>query len=242
VNQEATRRLLPFVIAATGGFILAYLVVVLFIFPPGAPPVNAPVPDVLGLSFDEASTRLSAAGFSGARGESRYNVSSPRSTVLEQTPAAGMSEPKGTKIILDISAGQRRATVPNVVGLDRRQAAAALDKVGLEVGDVVERESPLPRDEVLSTSPTAGTAMILPSGVSLTISSGPATISVPFVVGQPFAAARTALEQVGLTATSTVDSTSNQASGTVTRQAPTEGTPVGAGTMIRLSVSAGPRL
>jgi beta-lactam-binding protein with PASTA domain len=242
VNQEAIRRLLPYVIAATGGFILAYLIVVFFIFPPGAPPVNATVPDVLGLTFDQASTRLSTAGFAGARGESRYNVSSPRSTVLAQTPAAGTSEPKGTKIVLDISAGQRRATVPNVVGLDRQQAAIALDKVGLEVGDVVERESPLPRDEVLSTSPTAGTAMILPSGVSLTISAGPATISVPFVVGRPFAAARTALEQVGLAAASTIDSSSTQPSGTVTRQAPAEGTPVGAGTVVRLSVSAGPKL
>jgi eukaryotic-like serine/threonine-protein kinase len=242
VNQEAIRRLLPYVIAATGGFILAYLIVVFFIFPPGAPPVNATVPDVLGLTFDQASTRLSTAGFAGARGESRYNVSSPRSTVLAQTPAAGTSEPKGTKIVLDISAGQRRATVPNVVGLDRQHAAIALDKVGLDVGDVVERESPLPRDEVLSTSPTAGTAMILPSGVSLTISAGPATISVPFVVGRPFAAARTALEQVGLSAASTIDSSSTQPSGTVTHQAPAEGTPVGAGTVVRLSVSAGPKL
>jgi beta-lactam-binding protein with PASTA domain len=241
VSVEATlRRLLPYVVVATGGFILAYLVVLLFVFPPGAPPVNATVPNVLGLSYDDAATRLSTAGFSATRGESRYNVSSPRSTVLAQTPPSGSTEPKGTKVVLDVSAGQRRATVPNVVGFERQQAEVALDKVGLDIGDVVERESPLPRGEVLATSPTAGTAMILPSGVTLTVSAGPATIPVPFVVGRSFAEARAALEQVGLSATSTPDSTATQPTGTVTRQTPPEGTPVGAGSIVRLTVAAGP--
>ncbi len=118
---------------------------------------------------------------------------------------------------MDVSAGQRRINVPNVVGMDREAAQLALEKVGLEVGSVAEHESPLPRGEVMTTSPVAGTALILPSSVAFVVSAGPATIEVPYLVGRPFGEARAALEQLGLTAqTASVDSASNEPEGVVT--------------------------
>jgi serine/threonine-protein kinase len=124
--------------------------------------------------------------------------------------------------------------------MDKEQARLALEKVGLEVGQVNEHESPLPRGEVLSMNPPAGTALILPSAIALVVSAGPATIEVPYLVGRPLGEARAALEQVGLTATTGApDSTSTEPAGTVTAQSPQEGTAVGAGTTVQLTVSAG---
>jgi beta-lactam-binding protein with PASTA domain len=236
------RRLLPYLIVAVGGFVLAYLVVLIFVFPVGGEPPEAKVPNVLGLSFDEAATRLTAAGFRAQQGESRYNVGSPRFTVLTETPGPGNSAPKGTRILMDVSAGQRRVNVPNVVGMDREAAQLAFEKVGLEVGQVVTRESPLPRGEVISMTPAAGTPLILPSAVSLLVSTGPATIQVPYLVGRPFAEARAMLEQLGLAAqTRGTDTTSTEPAGTVTAQAPAEGTPIGVGSSVALTVARGPR-
>lgn len=234
------RRLWSYVAAGVGGFVLAYLVVLVFVFPIRGEPEEAKVPNVLGLTFDEAATRLNAVGFRAEQGESRYNVGSPRSTVLSQTPAPSSAAPKGSRIVLDVSAGQRRAATPNVVGMDREQAQLALEKVGLEVGDVRERESPLPRGQVLTMTPAAGTQLILPSAIALVVSTGPASIEVPYLVGRPFGEARAQLEQVGLTASSTtVDSVSTEPAGTVTAQKPVEGVAVAAGTAVELTVSAG---
>ena len=122
------RGVLPYAGVAAGGFGVAYLVVLLFVFPLRGQPEEAIVPNVLGLTFDVAATRLNAAGFRAEQGESRYNVGSPRSTVLSETPAPTTSAPKGTRIMLDVSAGQRRAATPNVVGMDREQAALALHR------------------------------------------------------------------------------------------------------------------
>jgi serine/threonine-protein kinase len=234
------RRSLPYVGAGLGGFVLAYLIVLVFVFPVRGQPEEAPVPNVLGLTFDEAARRLTAAGFRAEQGEQRYNVGSPRSTVLTETPGPATPTPKGTRILLDISAGQRRANTPNVVGMDKEQARLALEKVGLEVGQVKEHESPLPRGEVLSMTPPAGTALILPSAITLVVSSGPATIEVPYLVGRALGEARAALEQVGLTAaTGAPDTASTEPAGTVTAQTPTEGTTVGAGSVVTLTLSAG---
>jgi eukaryotic-like serine/threonine-protein kinase len=237
---SSARRVLAYVGAGVGGFVLAYLVVLVFVFPIRGEPEEAKVPNVLGLSFDDAATRLNAVGFRAEQGESRYNVGSPQSTVLSQTPAPAASAPKGTRIVLDVSAGQRRAATPNVVGMDREDAQLALEKVGLEVGNVSERESPVVRGQVLSMSPAAGTQLILPSAISLVVSAGPATIEVPYLVGRPFGEARAQLEQLGLTATTArLDSTSDQPAGTVTAQDPVDGVAVGVGTAVQLTLSAG---
>lgn len=237
---RSLRRVLPYIGTGIGGFALAYLVVLVFVFPIRGEPEEAKVPNVLGLAFDDAAMRLNAVGFRAEQGESRYNVGSPRSTVLSQTPAPASSAAKGTRIVLDISAGQRRAATPNVVGMDREEAQLALEKVGLEVGAVQERESPVARGQVLSMSPAAGTQLILPSAISLVVSAGPATIEIPYLVGRPFGEARAQLEQLGLTATTTkIDSASNEPAGTVTAQSPVEGVAVGAGTAVGLTLSAG---
>ncbi len=238
--ESFARRFAPYVAVAVGGFALAYVFVLLVVFPVGGQPEQARIPNVLGLTFDEAATRLTAAGFRAQQGESRFNVGSPKSTVLTETPGPETSAAKGTRIVIDVSAGQRRMNVPNVVGMDREAAQLALEKVGLEVGSVSEHESPLPRGEVMTTSPAAGTALILPSSVAFVVSAGPATIEVPYLVGRPFGEARAALEQLGLTAqTAKLDSTSNEPEGVVTSQSPTEGTAVGAGSAVALTVSRG---
>jgi serine/threonine-protein kinase len=239
VNWRATsRRLLPYALVAAGGFLLAYLFVAFFIFPPQIVPDDAKVPQVVGLLYDEAVTRLEAAGFKPKRGEERFVELAPKSTVLAQSPPPGATEPRGTEILLDVSAGQRQLQVPLVVGLAQSVAEDAIEKAGLELGDVKERESQAARGAVLETVPAAGSPVAPSTRIDLVVSSGPPAVNAPDVVGQPYAAARAMLEQIGLRVGDVVtDSLSTAAPQTVISQTPAAGSRVAPGSKVSLSIS-----
>lgn len=239
MNWRATsRRLLPYALVAAGGFLLAYLFVAFFVFPPQIIPDDVKVPQVVGLLYDEAVNRLQAAGFKAKTGEERFVELAPKSTVLAQSPPPGATEPRGSEIVLDISAGQRQLQVPSVVGLAQVVAEDAIEKAGLEVGDVKEQESQSARGAVLQTLPAAGTPVAPSTRIDLVVSSGPSAINAPDVVGQPYASARAMLEQVGLKLGDvTTDSLSTASSQTVISQTPAAGSRVAPGAKVSLSIA-----
>lgn len=239
MNWRATsRRLLPYALVAAGGFLLAYLFVAFFVFPPQIVPDDAKVPQVVGLLFDEAVTRLDAAGFKAKRGEERFVELAPKSTVLAQSPPPGATEPRGTDILLDVSAGQRQLQVPSVVGLAQPVAEDAIEKAGLEVGDIQERESQSARGAVLETVPAAGSPVAPSTRIDLVVSGGPPAVNTPDVVGQPYAAARAMLEQIGLRVGDVItDSLSTAGPQTVISQTPAAGSRVAPGSKVSLSIS-----
>jgi eukaryotic-like serine/threonine-protein kinase len=238
VNWRATsRRLLPYALVAAGGFLLAYLLVAFVIFPPQIVPDDAKVPQVVGLLYDEAMTRLEAAGFKGKRGEERFVELAPKTTVLAQSPPPGATEPRGTEVVLDVSGGQRQLQVPSVIGLAQTVAQDAIEKAGLEVGDVREQESQSARGAVLQTYPAAGTGVAPSTRVDLVVSSGPPAVNAPDVVGQSYAAARAMLEQVGLRVGDvTTDSLATGVPQTVISQTPAAGARLTPGSRVSLSI------
>ena len=238
--RASSRRLLPYVMVSAGGFLLAYLLVAFIVFPPQLLPDDAKIPQVVGLLHDEAVTRLEAAGFKARMGEERFVELAPKSTVLAQSPPPGSSEPRGTEVVLDVSAGQRQVQVPPVVGLTQALAQDAIEKAGLEVGDAREQESPAARGAVLQTSPPAGTAVSPSTRVDLVISGGPPAVETPDVVGQSYASARSMLEQVGLALGQvTTDSlaTGAPAPQTVISQTPAAGSRLATGSRVSLTIS-----
>ena len=235
--RASSRRLLPYALVAAGGFLLAYLVVAFLIFPAEILPDDAKVPQVVGLMYDEAVTRLEAAGFKAKTGEERYVELAPKSTVLAQSAPPGSREPRGTEVMLDVSAGQRQLHVPPVLGLTQALAQDAIEKAGLEVGDVTEQESQSARGAVLSTSPASGSAVSPSTRVDLVVSSGPPAVNAPDVVGQSYTAARAMLEQVGLRLGDVVtDSLATGIPQTVISQTPAAGARLAPGTRVSLSI------
>lgn len=239
MNWRATsRRLLPYAVVAAGGFLLAYLVVAFVVFPPELVPTDAKVPQVVGLMYDDAVNRLEAAGFKAKTGEERFVELAPKSTVLAQSPPPGASEPRGTEVVLDVSAGQRQLQVPPIIGLTQALAQDAIEKAGLEVGDVTEQESQSARGAVLQAYPTVGTAVSPSTRVDLVISSGPPAVNTPDVVGQSYSAARSMIEQVGLRLGDVVtDSLSTNIPQTVISQTPAAGTKLTPGTRVSLTIA-----
>ena len=234
------RRLLPYVIALMGGFLIAYLIVAFFVFPAGVIPQDVRVPNVIGLSFGDADQQLKSKGFTAERGETRFHNAAPKGTVLDQQPAPGSKDTPGTRVTLVVSGGQRYTTVPGVIGMSRELALNALEQAGFDAGEVTERPSSEPRGAVIDSRPRPGAQAPIPSTVSLVLSAGPTTVVVPDVIGRSLADARLLLRQVGL-AVGDVQwglGAVADASASVVSQSPPAGAQAASGSRVNLSMAA----
>ena len=131
--------------------------------------------------------------------------------------------------------------VPDLGGMTVAEATTALNNVGMVVGTQTQQPNQFaPVGTVLSQSPGLG-AVATPGGaVNLVLSSGPAPVAVPNVVGQTEAAARTAITTAGLkVGTVTRQTSTTVASGNVISQNPAGATQALTGSSVDLVVSSG---
>lgn len=236
------RRTIPYLVSATAGFILAYVIVALFVFPAKLISTDTKVPNVLGMRYQDAVDKLEAAGFVAERGEERFHGSTPAGLVLQQTPVPDAVEPAGATVVLDVSRGQQMAQVPPLTGLTGSQASSAIERAGLVVGSIVEANSDAPRGQVLTSEPASGTRVAVPSAVDLTVSRGPSTMQVPDVIGQSVDQARSLLRQLGLRVGDVeVDPFSTFPANTVVSQTPAANQTVPAGSAVTLRIAGSPQ-
>lgn len=240
-DRKSQNRVNPYILAAGGGFLLAFLLVAALVFPDDEPPQEVRVPSVLGLPFTDAERRLQAIGLKTALGERRFAVDAPRSAVLAQNPVAGRRVNLGAEVVLDVSDGQEGATVPTLNGLSRDDAERALRGAGLEIGDVSEEASTVARGVVLAARPTAGQTVSAGTRVSLVLSAGPKELTMPDVVGRDMGTARSLIEQLGLVLGPVeFDSLSAVATGTVIAQTPAAGASLAGGSVVSIRVAGRP--
>jgi beta-lactam-binding protein with PASTA domain len=195
-------------------------------------PAETDVPSVVGLPEERAVERLAEAGLEVNRNE--VPSEEPPGTVVAQSPAAGETVPRGTRVRINVSGGTGRVEVPDVVGLDRDGAVAALEEAGL-VADAAEVDSTEPAGTVVAQAPGAGSEVREGSSVRIEVSVG--IVEVPDVVGQQEADAVAALEGAGLRA-NVVRVPSGEPEGTVVAQNP-RGGEARTGTTVRINVSRG---
>lgn len=237
--RTGLRRGMPYLIAAVLGFASAYVVIAVAVFPGGGGSDDVTVPSLTGMTIDDATRRLTKLGFKIKEGSRRPSEGSPVGTIIEQTPLGGAVARLGGAVTVVTSAGQRSLVVPVTQGMSRRDAERALEEAGFSVGSVTQQSNDAARGTVLMSTPAAGAKA--PAGaVALVLSGGPSAVSLPNVVGRPYADARSALEQIGLIVSgSGLDSASTQPAGIVVSQSPSAGRTVPSGTTVQLRLSAG---
>lgn len=232
------RRAFPYLIAAVGGFLIAYVAIFFFAFPAEVVPDDGILPNVVGKTFENASALLQKAGFPAQQGETRFHRTIAANIVLQEDPPAGSRQKRGTAVVLALSGGQRAAEVPVVTNMSQQQARIAIENTGLTMGTATEQLSDLPRGLVVASNPPAGTKIELPGSVDIVLSKGPATIQVPDLYGRSIGEARSMIEQLGLRiAGMSRDTSSLQPENTVIRQLPEAGRNVSAGGPVSLTVS-----
>ena len=132
--------------------------------------------------------------------------------------------------------------VPAVVGLTQSAATTSIVGAGLTVGTVVSAHSAtVSAGSVMAQNPVAGVTAAPESAVDLIVSLGPASVSVPNVVGQPQSTASSTIGAAGLIVGAVTTTTSvTVPNGSVISQSPVAGTSVAQGTTVSLVISLGP--
>jgi len=88
------------------------------------------VPLVAGQPFAPANSTLQEAGFSVKKVDVDSN--SDAGVVVEQTPKAGTSAPKGSTVTVSVSRGPPTTEIPDVTGLDKEAATATIEQAGFD--------------------------------------------------------------------------------------------------------------
>ena len=203
------------------------------------------VPDVSGMTEDEAQSALENAGFRNISSEFTYHDSVPSGQVIGTTPEANAEATEDTEILMQVSKGAERKTVPNVVGQKDADAQNAIKSAGLSVGTVTyEYSDSVAQGIVISQSVDGGKKVSAGTTVDLVISNGPepaAKVNVPPVTGTSESNARQLIQNAGLSVgTVTYQHSSSVAAGYVISCSPGVGSSVDEGTSVSLVVSTGP--
>jgi beta-lactam-binding protein with PASTA domain len=132
-----------------------------------------------------------------------------------------------------------QVVVPDLAGLDRTQAEAALTAASLTLGAVTEDyEATVAAGKVASQAPVSGAQAAKGSAVAILVSKGPESVAIPDVIGKTKTDATQLLEATGFQVKSQ-DKNNKARKGTVIAQKPAKGTVRDVGTTVTITVSTG---
>jgi serine/threonine-protein kinase len=184
--------------------------------------VVATVPDVIGGSEEDAVAALHRVGFVTVHSEDDYRGDVDPGTVVGVTPVP-FSEADKTADVRIVVARDPHVTVDNVVAVDQGTATATLQQAGLEVTVKTASSRTVPAGAVISQSPGAGRVVERGDTVTLTVSSGPKMVKVPYVVSWDADDAVGELEDAGFTVSFATTPVGSSQVGEVVAQTPPGG-------------------
>lgn len=199
------------------------------------------VPDVMGMTAEEAQIAIEQAGFKVGEVKNVYDDSAEPGTVVGQSPKGGEQAEKGSRINIDVSQGSEEIEVPDVMGMTLDEARKAITVAGFSVGETTKEYSDsVEEGKVMRQTPTSGTMAAQGSKVDLVISQGTDQVEVPDVEGLSLDAARAKLERAGLKlAQAGQQNSSSVDANCVISQSPSSGTKVSEGTTVNVVISLG---
>lgn len=101
------------------------------------------VPDLTGITLEEASVLLEKRDLQALVIDSVYNPEMPRGSVVEQDPPAGREVKPERKVYLVLNASQpKMIDMPRLIDLSKRQAISIMEIIGLKVEEMKYRPDP----------------------------------------------------------------------------------------------------
>jgi beta-lactam-binding protein with PASTA domain len=142
-------------------------------------------------------------------------------------------------VTIFVSTGKPKVTVPDVRGETLTDASAKLNEQHLIADPHPVFSATAPAQTVVGQAPAGGEQVFTNTKVRLNYSQGPHLVSIPNVVGSPFANAQSALKGAGFVVVRT-DAPADLPKGEVVTTDPQVGTSVPKGSTVTVTVSKGP--
>jgi len=164
----------------------------------------AVLPDVIGLSRDDAIATLQSAGLTvseSLRDDDSVPAGSVVGWIVTEQPnlVAGSQVLRGTEVAIVVSGGPVLRAVPNLIGLSEADADIQLIAVQLNSqrnDDVFSSDIPI--GLIATQEPAAGAQLSRDGIVAYALSKGPETVELPNVIGLALADAQKRLNEVGI--------------------------------------------
>ena len=140
----------------------------------GRPEVSVSVPDVTGMTQDDATTALADAGLVAVPVEA-YVADVPKGEVAEQEPAADDRVAPLSEVLVTVSLGEGKTSVvvPDVVGQKQAKATTGLEAAGLVVTAAEAWSPDVAEGVVIAQAPKAGVKVEEGGDAGILVSLGP---------------------------------------------------------------------
>ena len=181
-----------------------------------------------------------------------YDANVPAGQVVSQDPDVGKTVKSDRLVTIYVSKGGEAIDMPDLAGLSKSAATERIQKLGLNLGSVYEKDSSSEPGTVLSHDPTTGTKITRGQTVDLVVSRGEKKVEevtvtqkvtrVPNVENAGLTVAESSIEGRGLRVGAVTSRESTQAEGTVISQYPSPDTEVELGSSVDLVVARQPEV
>ncbi len=204
-------------------------------------PNDFPVPQLQGLTEQEARDLIEQQGFTVGEVTSRFDEEAEAGIVIDQNPDPGESAQPETPVDLVVSRGPFALTVPDVEGMSRDEAVSSLQADGFDVSEDEEYSDSIPEGFVIRTDPRAGQLVEADNPrVTVIVSLGPEPFDLPSFVGMRVEDAQREASRLGIqliveNGTLAVPLDSGLV-GRIAAQDPEEGTEVAGATSVRVTL------
>ena len=243
-EKRDRKRKRNIVIGAVCGVIAAVAIIFALVNVLGNASKTYPVPDLAGMTADEAQTAITQDGhFKMGETKESYSSSVEQGKVMDQDPRASRQMPEGTTINIVISKGEEpkeQVSVPDLTNMTPKEAQEACTKVGLTAvaGDEVEDDN-IEEGRIAKQDVEASSSAEKGTKVTYHVSKGTSEVVIPNVVGDSEDSATTTLKNAGFEV-SVQYSESSDSVGKVISTSPKNGNSATKGSTVTITVGKAP--
>jgi len=198
MNKLLQNKVVKKLLYLLGGLLLLFLLFNYAFMPWLVYSPEVQVPKVVSMQKEKAMELLEQAGLNPIIGDTSYIEDGfPKNSIILQKPIAGETVKKGRRIFLVLSGGVPTTTVPSILGKSITNARFALERVGLQLGDINEVPSDNPKDIIVGQQFVAGVTLKKGNAVSVNVSAGQTegAIETPNLIGKSLTEAEKILNE-----------------------------------------------
>ena len=206
----------------------------------GKEKVEARMPNVVGMTYEEALKKLNDEGFMDVTPEEVESLE-PAGQVVNQSATRYLMVDVTTPIVLQVSKGPDMKEMLDVMGKTFEEAEKALTDAGFLDVYAEPVESNEPEGTVVGQNVAGGTEIAVNAPIELQVSKGPKEVTMPDVLGKTFEEAEKMLLDMGFTVVTKAEVEGVGNEGEVVSQSVAKNEKVTVVTEIILEVSTGPK-